>query len=364
MENLVKIDPSLWRGESVFVTGHTGFKGSWLSLWLQQLGALVHGYALNPCTDPALFTIAGVASQLASDTRADLAEPKKLQAAIEAAQPSVLFHLAAQPLVRESYHDPVGTFATNVMGTAQVLEAARHVKSIRAIVVITTDKVYENREWPHPYRESDPLGGHDPYSASKAASEIVVSSYRASFFNGTASPRVHLATARAGNVIGGGDWATDRLVPDCLRAFDQGNPVRLRYPGAVRPWQHVLEPLSGYLLLAQALLGETGCAAAKSWNFGPDTTGEATVGQVAQTMARLWGRGAEVICEPNASNPHEAGLLTLDSSAARSFLKWKPRWTLETALQNTVAWHQSFLAGDDIKSVSLRQIEAYQNTNL
>jgi CDP-glucose 4,6-dehydratase len=362
MENLVKIDPSLWRGKSVFLTGHTGFKGAWLALWLHRLGAVVHGYALNPPTEPSLFSQARLEPLLASDTRADLADLEKLKRAMSAARPAVILHLAAQPLVRESYRDPAGTFATNVLGTAHVLEAARGLDSLRAIVVITTDKVYENREWSHPYRESDHLGGHDPYSASKAAAEIVVASYRASFFSGAGGGScVPIATARAGNVIGGGDWARDRLVPDCLRAFHQGEPVRLRYPGAVRPWQHVLEPLSGYLLLAQALLGPAGLNFAKAWNFGPDTAGEATVEHVAQTIAGIVGGGAEVICEPTKDAPHEAGLLTLDSSAARAALKWRPVWPLTVALGKTVAWHQSFLAGRDLREVSLAQIAEYES---
>lgn len=363
MESLVKIDSSFWQGTSVFLTGHTGFKGAWLALWLNQLGARVHGYSLDPSTKPDLFTATGISSALASDIRADLSDLEALRKALRTAEPSVLFHLAAQPLVRKSYRDPVGTFATNVMGTVNVLEAAKGVKSIKAIVIVTTDKVYENRESIHPYQESDPLGGHDPYSASKAATEIVVASYRASFFQSNSSQPVHVATARAGNVIGGGDWSEDRLVPDCLRAFDCGEPVRLRYPDAVRPWQHVLEPLSGYILLAQALLSPEGRSSAKAWNFGPDAAGESSVGHVAKALARLSGAGAEVVCALDASNPHEAGLLTLDSRAARSGLNWKPRWTLEEALQNTVSWHQAYKAGDDLKAVSLRQILAYQNTS-
>lgn len=237
--------PEFWRGRSVLVTGHTGFKGGWLTLWLHGLGARVHGYALDPPTEPSLFETAYIRKLLASDTRADLANLTTLKSTFDEAQPEAIFHLAAQSLVREGYRDPLATLASNVMGTAQVLEAARASDTVRAIVLITTDKVYENREWAYPYREIDPLGGHDPYSASKAAAEIIAASYRASFFNGEHGHPAHVATARAGNVIGGGDWARDRLVPDCLRAFGEGKPVRLRFPNAVRPWQHVLEPLAG-----------------------------------------------------------------------------------------------------------------------
>ena len=365
MENLVKIDATHWAGQSVFLTGHTGFKGSWLALWLHQLGASVHGYALNPPTDPNLFTKARIGSLLASDTRADLADLPQLKAAMQAARPSVLLHLAAQPLVRESYQDPVGTFATNVLGTANVLEAARGIPSLRAVVVVTTDKVYENREWAHPYRESDHLGGHDPYSASKAAAEIVTASYRSSFFKGGKSGHsAHVATARAGNVIGGGDWAKDRLVPDCLNAFGRGEAVRLRYPDAVRPWQHVLEPLSGYLLLSQALLGNAAATFARSWNFGPDRAGEATVGHVASALAKIYGESARVIFERQPDAPHEAGLLTLDSSAACSSLGWKPRWTLTETLVKTVEWHRANISGHDLRECSLNQITSYQSPAL
>jgi CDP-glucose 4,6-dehydratase len=268
----------------------------------------------------------------------------------------VVFHLAAQPLVRDSYRDALGTFATNVMGTANLLEAMRGVDSIRAAVLITTDKVYLNREHTQPYRETDHLGGHDPYSASKAATEIVAASYRASFFTGPDAHPARIATARAGNVIGGGDWAADRLVPDCLRSFAAGEPVRLRYPDAVRPWQHVLDPLAGYLQLAQHLLSPEGHRFARAWNFGPDAGSEATVLAVAQALARLWGDGAvaESIAAPG--HPHEASLLHLDSSAAHDALGWRPRWHLERALEKTVAWQLAMHHGDDMAAVSLEQI--------
>jgi len=356
----VSIESDPWRGRSVFITGHTGFKGGWLTLWLNHLGAKVHGYALKPPTEPNLFDIARIGSVLASDTRADLADLLRLREALGKAQPEVLFHLAAQPLVREAYRDPLGTLRTNVMGTANVLEAAREVNSVRAIVLITTDKVYENREWVYPYREIDALGGHDPYSASKAAAEFVAASYRKCFFAGEAGHGARVATARAGNVIGGGDWGTDRLMPDCLRAFALGEPVRLRFPRAVRPWQHALEPLAGYLQLAQRLLSPHGASFAKAWNFGPDASGDATVGDVAEMAARLWGTDARVEHAVAAENPHEAGLLRLDSTSARTELRWKPRWSLEQAVGATVAWHHAWKRRADMASVVVEQIREYQ----
>lgn len=353
------VSPQTWQDTSVFLTGHTGFKGGWLALWLHALGARMHGYALNPPTSPSLFEAAGVSAALASDIRADLADLAVLKSALAAARPRVVFHLAAQPLVRAGYADPVATFATNVMGTAHVLEAIRATDSVEAVVIVTTDKVYDNLESMRPYCETDPLGGHDPYSASKGAAEIVTASYRASFY---ACPNGHparIATARAGNVIGGGDWAQDRLVPDCLKAFAAGGAVSLRYPGAVRPWQHVLEPLSGYLKLAQALLDADGARFAGAWNFGPDASGDATVGEVAEAVAGLWGDAARIDFPHGGQHPHEAGLLRLDIARARNELGWQPRWTLQTALRNTVSWHKSWLLGADMAAVTLAQIEEY-----
>jgi CDP-glucose 4,6-dehydratase len=357
---LVTIESNFWRGRSVFITGHTGFKGGWLTLWLNRLAAKVHGYAIGPPTTPNLFESARIGSLLASDSRADLADRARLTSALETARPEIIFHLAAQPLVRESYRDPVGTLATNVLGTANVLEAAREVASVRAIVIITTDKVYANREWDYPYREIDPLGGYDPYSASKAAAEIVAASYRASFFSGHEGARARVATARAGNVIGGGDWATDRLIPDCLRAFAAGQPVVLRMPTAVRPWQHVLEPLAGYLLLAQKLVGPDGARFADAWNFGPDARGDASVREVAETAARHWGSDAHIECAPVSEHVHEAGLLRLDSTRTRTVLGWKPRWSLPSALERTIAWQRACSGGADMMAVSFDQIHAYE----
>jgi CDP-glucose 4,6-dehydratase len=358
LEGMVK-DRVTWHGRSVLVTGHTGFKGGWLSLWLKTLGADVHGYALDPPTDPSFFEVARVGGLLASDTRGDLAHLDGLTAAVASARPEVVFHLAAQPLVRESYRDPLGTLRSNVLGTAHVLEAARQVPGLRAVVVVTTDKVYHNREWPYPYREVDALGGHDIYSGSKAAAEIVTASYRASFFGGGEAQPARISTARAGNVIGGGDWAADRLVPDCLRAFEGGRPVRLRYPDAVRPWQHVLEPLSGYLRLAERLLGPDADGAVGAWNFAPGASGDASVAAVAEAAARLWGGGARVERQSEGAHPHEAGVLRLDATRARTQLGWRPRWSLERALVETVAWQQAWRSGADMREISARQIAEY-----
>jgi CDP-glucose 4,6-dehydratase len=346
-----------WKDRAVLITGHTGFKGSWLALWLRQLGAQVHGYALDPPTEPSLYAVARIGSLLASDTRADLREQSQLQATFDKCRPEVVFHLAAQSLVREGYRDPLGTMATNVLGTAAVLECARRCPSVLALVVITTDKVYENRESLHAYREGDRLGGLDPYSGSKAAAELVTATYRSSYF---AAEGTQVATARAGNVIGGGDWAVDRLVPDCLRAFASGNAVQLRYPNALRPWQHVLEPLAGYLHLASHLLGQGGVRFARAWNFGPGSDADATVATVAGIVARLWGSGARVEAQADGDHPHEAGLLRLDSEAARTVLGWAPRWSLEQALSHTVRWQRAWLAGEDMQALSLQQIAIYQ----
>jgi CDP-glucose 4,6-dehydratase len=360
MEALVSpVDASVWRDQSVLLTGHTGFKGGWLALWLAGMGARVHGYALDPQPGPNLFEVAGVADRLAADTRADLADLARLRQALQAAQPRVVFHLAAQALVRPSYADPLATWATNVMGTAHLLEAVRGVPSVQAVVVVTTDKVYDNREWVYPYREGDALGGHDPYSASKGATEILTASWRASFFGTPQGHAARLVTARAGNVIGGGDWAPERLVPDCLQAFAAGRPVSLRYPGAVRPWQHVLEPLSGYLRLAERLLQAADDGLPTAWNFGPEAGGDATVLQVAQALAQRWGQGAAVEVVGAAGQPHEAGLLRLDVTQARARLGWRPRWSLAQALAATVDWQQAWQRGEDMARVCEAQIAEY-----
>lgn len=345
---------SFWQGKRVLVTGHTGFKGSWLSLWLHKSGAEVHGYALPPPTTTNLFSVASVASLLKSHATADVRDADAMQQALREADPEIVFHLAAQPLVRQSYHEPVETYATNVMGTVNLLEAVRSSSNVRTVVNVTTDKCYDNREWFWGYREVEALGGSDPYASSKACAELVTAAYRASFL---AQAGVAIATARAGNVIGGGDWADDRLVPDFFRAAHAGRPLEVRYAGATRPWQHVLEPLSGYLLLAEHLAsGDPQFASA--WNFGP--TDEDAV-PVRQLLDRLVSKveGTQWR-ETGASTLHEAGYLKLDSSKARGLLGWRPRWALDEALDKTVAWDAAWRSGGDMQDFCLSQIEMYE----
>lgn len=352
--------PPFWQGRRVFITGHTGFKGGWLALWLRHLGAKVAGYALEPPTTPNLFELARI-GEAVSSVVGDVRDLQFLQRAMGEAQPEVVFHLAAQPLVRHSYADPVHTYSTNVLGTVNVLEAVRRTASVRALVNVTSDKCYENREWVWGYRETDRLGGHDPYSNSKACSELVTQAFRDSFFSdqsGGARP-VAVASARAGNVIGGGDWAADRLVPDFVRSILAGQPVRIRRPAAVRPWQHVLDPLSGYLRLAECLISE-GEPWAGSWNFGPEEGDAKTVEWVISRIGTLWGDGAmwELDADPH---PHEAGFLHLDISKARQSLGWRPKWHIEKALQRTVAWYRAYTAGDDLLNVTMHQIEDFES---
>lgn len=345
---------SAWSGRDVLVTGHTGFQGAWLALWLHHLGARVHGVSLAPPTEPSLFEEARVAELLSSDVRADIRDADAMGEAVQAARPQIVFHLAAQALVRPSYEDPLGTFATNMMGTANILEAARGSEATRAVLVYTTDKAYENREWDLAYREDDPLGGHDPYSASKAGAEIVASSYRRSFL-GPAGKSV--ATVRAGNVIGGGDWAAQRIVPDAVRAFASQRPLVLRSPSAIRPWQHVSEPLRGCLALGQRqLAGDPGVSTA--FNFGPVAADHRTVGELARGLATRWpGARVEERAEPGA--PHEAGLLRLDASRAHHVLGWTPRWGFERALDLTADWYRRRLEpGFDARVATLDQIRA------
>lgn len=348
-------DRGFWRGRRVLLTGHTGFKGSWLALWLEALGARVHGLALAPATTPALFDAAQVARHLAGHVIADIRDAAAVARAVEAADPEVIFHLAAQPLVRASYKVPVETMATNVMGTAHVLEAARPLAALRAIVVVTTDKVYENQERPRGYAEADRLGGHDPYSASKAAAELVTASWRDSFL---ATRGVGVATARAGNVIGGGDWAEDRLVPDLVRAFARREAVRIRRPDAVRPWQHVVEPLAGYLALAERLAGEP-AAYAEAWNFGPPDADARPVRWIVEHVAATWGAGARWEVEPG-DHPHETGHLALDASKAVARLGWRPRLDLATALAWTTRWYRDHHGGADARALALAQIADYE----
>lgn len=353
------VNPDFWRGRRIFLTGHTGFKGSWLSLWLQDLGAEVSGYALAPPSDPNLFTLAQVERGMQSQI-GDVCDLATLSKALQQAQPEVVLHLAAQPLVRASYDDPVATYATNVMGTVHLLEAVRQTPSVRAVVNVTTDKCYENREWDWGYRESDALGGYDPYSNSKGASELVTAAYRNSFFNPAQHKRhgVALASARAGNVIGGGDWAADRLVPDMLGALQSGTPARIRNPHAIRPWQHVLEPLRGYLLLAERLYTE-GPTFAEAWNFGPLDEDARPVGWIAEELIRLWGHQAAWVADAG-EHPHEAHYLKLDISKARARLPWMPLLRLSDALRLTVDWARLQQDGADMRAATLSQIRGYQ----
>lgn len=347
---------TFWHGKSVFLTGHTGFKGGWLALWLQMLGAKVTGYALAPSTNPSLFHAAGVEGGLQS-VIADIRDAARLTSAMRAAQPDVVFHLAAQPLVRASYREPVETFATNVMGTVNVLEAARGLDSVAGVVVITTDKCYENREWVYPYREVDALGGHDPYSASKACAELVTAAYRSSFAIPDGRPAI--ATARAGNVIGGGDWSEDRIVPDCIRALTRGESIAVRNPAAVRPWQHVLEPLAGYLALAEALLVNPGHYG-RAWNFGPDNRSVLRVGQLVELLVQAWGQGAWHTPE-QVAQPHEAHVLRLDISQSLEALPWRPIYDARTAIERTIDWYRQAQGADAsaVGNLCRQQIAAY-----
>ena len=353
------VSSEFWHDKRVFITGHTGFKGGWLALWLHKLGAKVSGYSLPAPNSPNLFQVAGI-DALVDNTFDDVRNLGAITAAMQATVPDVVFHLAAQSLVRPSYQDPVGTYSTNVMGTVHVLEAVRSCASVRSVVVVSSDKAYENREWDWGYRESEPMGGYDPYSNSKGCTELVVSAYRSSFFNTRQfeQHRVAVGSARAGNVIGGGDWANDRLVPDFIRAIRCGEALRVRSPHAIRPWQHVLEPLSGYLLLAQKLF-EHGCAAAEGWNFGPHDQDARPVAWLADTLVRLWGADARWHLDDDI-HPHEAHYLKLDISKARNQLQWEPRWRLEEALSRVVDWYRAHDAGEDMRQISFNQIAAYE----
>lgn len=354
----VGVNISFWHGKRVFLTGHTGFKGGWLSLWLQAMGAEVHGYALNPPTEPNLFTVAEAGKGMASSEITDIRDADKLRQAMQAARPEIVFHLAAQPLVRYSYAQPAETYAVNVMGTVNLLEAVRATPGVKAVVNVTTDKCYENREWVWGYRENEPMGGFDPYSSSKGCAELVTAAYRRSFL---APAGIALASARAGNVIGGGDWAADRLIPDFLRALDAGETLRIRSPQSTRPWQHVLEPLSGYLMLAERLYAD-GAAFAEAWNFGPSD-------EDARSVQWIVGRLAEMRKDVNwqcdeTPQPHEAHYLKLDSSKARIQLDWQPRWQLATALDKTVEWHQAWRDRQNMHATTLAQIAAYQTQGI
>ncbi len=353
------MNPEFWLGRRVFLTGHTGFKGSWLSLWLQQMGAELTGFALKPSTNPSLFQAADIQSGMKSII-GDVRDLQAIQKAMNEAQPEVVIHMAAQPLVLYSYENPVETYATNVMGTVHLLESVRSCKTVKAVVNVTTDKCYENKEWVWAYRENDALGGYDPYSNSKACSELVTSSYRSSFFNEKSYSQhgVAIATARAGNVIGGGDWADNRLVPDILRALEAGQPLNIRSPNAIRPWQHVLEPLRGYLKLAQ-LLVEQGAEYAQAWNFGPGHSDTQTVGWIAQSLCLKFGHNAGWKNDELAK-VHEANLLKLDISKAAYRLGWEPKLDLEHALDMIAEWHQAYLQNKQVRQITLDQISQYR----
>lgn len=347
--------PEFWRGRRVLVTGHTGFIGSWLSLALAVQGAEVHGLALPPPTTPSHFDAARLCD-VVTHSIADIRDAGATAAAVEAARPEVVFHLAAQPIVRLAHREPLETFAANVMGTAHVLEAVRHCAATRAVVAFTTDKVYENREWAWGYREIDRLGGHEPYGASKASAEHVIEAWRQSYLS-RREPPVAVAVVRAGNVIGGGDWAADRLIPDAMRAFAEGRPLVVRRPRAVRPWQHVLEPVAATLILGRMLM-ERPEAAEGPWNIGPEASDMQPVGWIAERLTALWP-GAPDWRNEDDGGPYEAGLLMLDSTRARNALRWRPRWTLERALAETVRWYHDFTNGADARSLTRRQIEAF-----
>jgi len=362
MENLAMngiVDPSFWQGKKVFLTGHTGFKGGWLATWLSTMGAELHGFSLSPSANRNLFEVASIASLFSQSTFADIRNINSLHDALIHSSPDIVIHMAAQSLVRYSYKHPVETYATNVMGTVNLLESLRDCPSVKSALIITTDKCYENREWVWGYRELDSLGGYDPYSNSKACAEMVVSTYRQSFFADQKSQKTHLkiATCRAGNVIGGGDWSQDRLIPDALAAFESGESLLVRNPLATRPWQHVMEPLSGYLLLAQALY-QKGALFDGAWNFGPNDEGICSVEQLINLLIAQWR--SPVMWRPEeGSQPHEANSLRLDSSKARRDLGWNCHWTLERSIKETVDWHNAFQGGQDMLAITKQQIKAY-----
>lgn len=352
MEDMVT-QTNFWHKKSVVITGHTGFKGAWLTLWLNRLGAQVTGISLPPITETNLFSLAGV-DQLCESHFCDITDREQIRALICNANPEIVFHLAAQSLVRVSYREPVETFAINVMGTTNVLEALRGLNSIKAAIMITTDKVYHNNEWPWPYRETDALGGHDPYSASKAASEIVISSYRDAFLR---QQGVAVASARAGNVIGGGDWSKDRIIPDAVRCWQSGHPLRIRRPNSVRPWQYVLEPLAGYISLAEQLWTKPEISGA--YNFGPEPHESATVRDVVELALSFYGKG-RVEYGDGSEGPHEAGYLALDIAKARRVLGYNPRWSLPEAVRRTLAWYRCQQLGDRADLLCEQEIAAFE----
>jgi CDP-glucose 4,6-dehydratase len=350
----MKVDKFFWNGKKVLVTGHTGFKGGWLCLWLESLGAEVYGISLDPNTKFSLFNECNIKSSVKSEI-ADIRDLDKIKRLIKSISPEIIIHMAAQPLVRLSYESPVDTFSTNVMGTLNIFESARMLTSLKAIVNVTTDKCYENKEWVWGYRESDELGGFDPYSSSKACSEILTRAYRRSFFDNMG---IGVATVRAGNVIGGGDWSQDRLVPDILLSIQNGKTVKVRNPLAIRPWQHVLEPLSGYLIIAQ-LLYKRNLEFSDSWNFGPNNTDVKTVSWIVERILSTWGSDVEW-AHDKSEQPKETNYLQLDISKVRRILDWQPKWNIEKAIENIVIWHKSWLKNENMKSICLEQIKEYQ----
>jgi len=362
LEGLV-VSPAFWKGKRVLLTGHTGFKGSWMSLWLQSMGAQVTGYALAPPTDPSLFEAAKVGKGMTSII-GDIRDLEHLRAVFAEHKPEIVIHMAAQPLVRYSYIEPVETYSTNVMGTVNLLEAVRSTKSVKAVVNVTSDKCYENREWAWGYRENEAMGGFDPYSSSKGCAELVAAAYRNSYFNPEKYKEhgVALASVRAGNVIGGGDWAEDRLIPDIIRAIAQNKPVNIRNPHAIRPWQHVLEPLSGYLLLAQKLY-EEGASYGEGWNFGPNDEDAKPVQWIVEKLTKAWGEGASWKLD-GGNHPHEAHYLKLDCSKAKARLDWHPRWHLDQALGAIIDWQRAYRDGKDMGEFSLAQIKGYTQSRV
>ena len=348
-------DNSFWPDKKVIITGHTGFKGSWLALWLSDLDAKVTGYALDPLTDPNLFSVLDFEKSII-DHRGDIRDLSALERVIKSTKPEIIVHMAAQPLVRESYKDPVGTYATNVMGTVNLMEAARTCDSVRVILVVTSDKCYENEEIENGYWETDPMGGHDPYSSSKGCAELVTSAFRRSFFKEGSA--VAVGSARAGNVIGGGDWAADRIIPDAMHAFSGKETLQVRNPDAVRPWQHVLEPLSGYMTLCEKMWDQPS-KFSEGWNFGPEDESVRTVEEVTVRMSDLWGDHV-ALDKSNGNHPHEATLLKLNITKAKEKLGWTPKWNLATALEKTVSWYKSYYNGINMYEMSLNQIAEYQ----
>ncbi len=348
-----------WQGKKVLITGHTGFKGSWLSLWLQKLGANVIGYALPPPTEPNLYTAANVAAGMTSIT-GDVRDLAALQTVLKEEQPEIIFHLAAQPIVRQSYRDPVETYATNVLGTVHLLEAVRHGATVRAVVCITSDKCYQNNEWVWGYRETDPMGGYDPYSSSKGAAELAISSFRDSYFspNSYAQHGVGLASTRSGNVIGGGDWAADRLIPDFMRAIVAQQPILIRNPSSIRPWMHVLDPLNGYLNVAEKLV-QHGGEYAQAWNFGPNDEDTQNVSWIVDHLTQAWGENAGWELSSD-EHPHENKWLKLDCSKAFRYLQWRTNLPLATSLEWIVAWHKAHQAGADMHAVTMAQIVQFE----